>query len=187
MFKNMDNNMLKSIYQMQGMNITDEQVNFMKNNLNPDLMKMAADMNPSFPNPSNNSSLIKNSTNSNTNSLNTEHYSSNNSNINNISLSNPNQQPMPNAFGNGAFPNMDMNSMMDFMQKNPNIMNMMGPQMSQMFGGQNGIDPNLMMNSMQTILWILSLPTRIKQFFSTIKGKVLLICLLFLIISYFFR
>jgi len=176
---------------MQGMNITDEQLNFMKNNLNPDLMKMAAEMNPTFPIPSNTNSSSQNLTTSNTdiytNNLNNENSSPYNSNTNSINFGNQTKQPMPNPFGNGSMPNMDMNGMMDFIQKNPNIMNMMGPQMSQMFGGANGMDPNLMMNSMQTILWIMSLPTRIMQFFSSVKGKVLLICLLFLIISYFFR
>lgn len=191
MFKNMDNNMIKSIYQMQGMNITDEQINFMKNNMNPDLMKMAADMNPTFPAPSNNNNNQNISTQNTTNSgdnLNSENYSSNSPNANSSSVNNTNQQQNPNPFGSGGFPNMDMNSMMDFIQKNPNIMNMMGPQMSNMFGGgANGMDPNLMMNSMQTILWIMSFPSRIKQFFSSTKGKILILCLLFLIISYFFR
>lgn len=177
---------------MQGMNIPDDQINFIKNNLNPDLMKMAADMNPSFPIPSSGDSSMQQSTNNqNTNknnNLNNESYSSKNANNASVSNQTQQQQPMTNPFGNGGMTNIDMSSMMDFIQKNPNIMNMMGPQMSQMFGGAaNGMDPNLMMNSMQTILWIMSLPSRIKQFFSSIQGKVLLICLLFLIISYFFR
>jgi hypothetical protein len=192
MFKNMDNNMIKSIYQMQGMNITDEQLKFMKNNMNPDLMKMAADMNPSFPIPSNNNSNTQNSNNLNTNNsngsnLNNENQSTDNSNSNNAHVSIPAQQPIQNPFGNGGFPNMDMNGMMDLISKNPNIMNMMGPQMSNMFGNANGMDPNLMMNSMQTILWVVSLPTRIKQFLSSAKGKISILCLLILIIAYFFR
>ena len=174
------------------MNITDEQLNFMKNNMNPDLMKMAADMNPSFPIPSNNNSNTQNSYNLNTNNsngrnLNNENQSSDNSNSNNAHVSIPAQQPIQNPIGNGGFPNMDMNGMMDLISKNPNIMNMMGPQMSNMFGNANGMDPNLMMNSMQTILWVVSLPTRIKQFLSSVKGKILILCLLFLIIAYFFR
>jgi len=188
----MDNNTIRSMYQMQGMNLTDEQINFMKNNINPNMMKMAAEINTPLPNTNsystNNDSNINNQSNSSNidnNNLINENQISNiiNNNVNNVS----GQQQMPNAFANG-FPNMDINSMMDFIQKNPNIMNMMGPRMSNMFGGANsGMDPNLMMNSMQTILWIMSLPTRIKQFFSSLRGKLLLLFLFILIISYFFR
>lgn len=182
----MDNNMIKSVYQMQGMNITDEQINFMKNNMNPDLMKMAVDMNPNSPIPSSNNS--NNTTENKKTNLNNESYDNVNNSNNNISVSNQNQQqPVNFPFGNGNLPNMDMKSMMDFISKNPNIMNMMGPQMSQMFGNGNGMDQNLMMNSMQTILWFMSIPTRIKQFFSSTQGKILILCLLFLIIAYFFR
>lgn len=187
--------MIRSIYQMQGMTITDDQINLMKNNMNPELMKMAADMNPGFPTSNNSSNThsqtsVKNNSNSNSNNnLNTEDNIYHNDNTSaSLNSSTSAQKPTSNPFGSAGFPNMDINSMMDFIQKNPNIMNMMGPQMNNMFGGANGgMDPNLMMNSMQTILWIMSLPTKIKQFFSSTKGKLLIMFILFLIISYFFR
>ncbi|EAR89195.1 tetratricopeptide repeat protein (macronuclear) [Tetrahymena thermophila SB210] len=47
MVKNMDNAALKSMYKMQGMDLTDEQINMMKNMMTPDMIKAASSMDPS--------------------------------------------------------------------------------------------------------------------------------------------
>jgi hypothetical protein len=64
---------------------------------------------------------------------------------------------------------------------------MMGPQMSQMFGGgaAGGANNDMMMKSMQNIIWLMSLPSRIKAFFSSTRGLLLLGVFLVLIIAYF--
>ena len=190
MFKNMDNATIKSMMQMQGMSMSDDQINLMKTSINPQIMKMAASNNPppSFLN--NNPNNITTSTPSQNIPISEQNQENN---LNNEQIfSNNNQKP--NIFPTGGFPdmaNMDMGSMMDFMQKNPQIMNMMGPQMSKMFGGNgngNGnMDPNLMMNTMQTILWVFSIPSRIKQFFSSLRGRLLILFIIILIIAYIYK
>lgn len=166
MFKNMDTNTIKAMTQMQGMNLTDDMINMMKNNITPEMMKMAASVN---------------NTNSNISSINTNNYTDALNNNDSINSNNPSTM-------NGGLPNMDMSSMMNFIQKNPQIMNMMGPQMSNMFGGANpNIDPNMMMSTMQTIFWIISLPSRIKNFFTSTRGILLIICIITLIYAYFFK
>jgi hypothetical protein len=201
MFKNMDNSFIKSMMQMQGMNISDEQLNMMKNNLNPQLMKMAANTNtnnipvqiPSYTN-TQNSNLNYSNNNLNTEPNTNSNITSSNSNITS-SNSNVNNYSSPSA----GFPdlgNMDMSKMMEFIQKNPQMMNMMGSQMSGMFGGGGGangangnpnIDPNLMMNSIQTILWLMSIPSKIKQFFYSTQGKLFILLLVFLLGYYLKR
>jgi hypothetical protein len=198
MFKNMDNSFIKSMMQMQGINMTDDQLNLMKNNMNPDMMKMAANTQsnniPSFPGNGNMPSFPNNNTNSsNSNSENLNREPSptqeNQANQNSNNITNTNNTPSPAGFPDMG--NMDMGKMMEMIQNNPQMMNMMGPQMSQMFGnGANGapnMDPNLMMSSMQTILWIMGIPSRIKQFFSSTRGKLLILLIVVLIGSYFYR
>jgi hypothetical protein len=92
--------------------------------------------------------------------------------------------------------NMDLSSMMKFVQDNPQIMNMMGPQMSQMFGGgqggangatggPNGMNNDMMMKSMQNILWLMTLPSRIKAFFTSTRGLLFIGLFVMLIIAYY--
>jgi hypothetical protein len=103
----------------------------------------------------------------------------NNNNINNTinttSNSNNPQQQMPNLG------NMDFSQMMEFIKKNPELLKMVSPQLSQMMGGKN-VDPELMMKSMENILWIFSIPSRIKKFMLSWRG----VCLIIFIIAIFY-
>ena len=149
----------------QGMNLSDQQIEMMKASLSPELIKMAQNQN--FPNPMANTN-INNINNNNNNSIN---------NINNNTNINNNIQPpqMPNLN------NMDFSQMMDFVKKNPELLKMVSPQLSQMMGGKN-VDPEIMMKSMENILWIFSLPGRIKRFMLSWRG----ICFIILIIAIFY-
>lgn len=181
MLRTMDNATIKSMMQMQGMNLTDEQISMMKMSMTPDTLKMMKNHTGGFPNmPKGNTAPIQNSNNS-------SNFSSNTNN--NLSTSTGNENPNPTPPFKGGFPdmkNMDMGSMLKFVQDNPNIMNMMGPQFSQMFG-QNGGNNDAMMKSMQNILWLISLPSRAKSYFSTTQGKIIILFLIILIISYFYK
>ena len=162
--KQMDNQTLKNLMAAQGMNLSDQQIEMMKASLSPELIKMAQNQNFPNPNPMTNTNInnINNNTNNNIN---------NNTNINN------NVQPpqMPNLN------NMDFSQMMDFVKKNPELLKMVSPQLSQMMGGKN-VDPEIMMKSMENILWIFSLPGRIKRFMLSWRG----ICFVILIIAIFY-
>jgi len=203
MFKGMDNTTIKQMMQMQGMTMTDDQINMMKNNINPDMFKMMAN-NPEM---MENAAKFKmnNSGNSNTtttpptqtNSRRTEtnidreeSYGGMEQNIsNNNSVSN-NTTPNPMSFPGGFPANMDMSSMLNFVQSNPEMMKMMGPQISSMMGGmggQGGGNPDMMMNAMQNILWVMSIPQRIKAFYKSTRGMIILVCAIILIIAYFYR
>ena len=162
--KQMDNQTLKNLMAAQGMNLSDQQIEMMKASLSPELIKMAQHQN--FPNPMANTNI--NNINNNNNSINNKN---NNTNINN------NVQPpqMPNLN------NMDFSQMMDFVKKNPELLKMVSPQLSQMMGGKN-VDPEIMMKSMENILWIFSLPGRIKRFMLSWRG----ICFIILIIAIFY-
>jgi tetratricopeptide (TPR) repeat protein len=214
MFKGMDNSMIKNMMQMQGMNMSDDQINMMKNNINPDMFKMMA----------NNPDLMENAAKFNMNNMNANINNNNNTNStsqpretrretsidreessfggmeqnsnktnSNTSLSNNNGNN--NSGNNSASPmpfpglgNMDMSSMLKFVQSNPEMMKMMGPQMSSMMGGgSQGGNPDMMMNAMQNILWVMSIPSRIKAFFKSTRGMIFLACAIILIIAYFYR
>lgn len=205
MFKGMDNETLKSMMKMQGMDISDDQISLMKNNMNPNTFKMMAQNSHLYENMPRNS-------NNNNNSRNTQYTSSDNNSSNNdeptvsstptattsVSANNNNVNANMNM-GMGGMPNfgdlknMDMASMMKFVQSNPQIMNMMGPQFAGMFGGGNnngtggGDQNNMMMKSMENVLWLISLPQRIKAFFSSTRGKVVILFIIVLIIAYFYR
>jgi hypothetical protein len=196
MFKSMDTATIKSMMSMQGMNISDDQINMMKN-MNPDMLKVIKNMTRSgtggfrnmaqnYPNTTNYSN--NNISNSSPSNQNNPYNNFSNNNISNNPPSNqnnpPNNSQMP-PF-KGGFPdlkNMDINSMMKFMQDNPQIMNMMGPQMSQMFGP--GANNEMMMKSMQNILWIVSLPSKIKAFFTSTRGMMFIMLVIVLIVSYY--
>ena len=162
--KQMDNQTLKNLMAAQGMNLSDQQIEMMKASLSPELIKMAQNQNFPNPNPMTNTNInnINNNTNNNIN---------NNTNINN----NPQPPQMPNLN------NMDFSQMMDFVKKNPELLKMVSPQLSQMMGGKN-VDPEIMMKSMENILWIFSLPGRIKRFMLSWRG----ICFIILIIAIFY-
>jgi hypothetical protein len=178
MIKTMDTATLKSMMAMQGMNLSDDQIAMMKNSMNPEMVRMMKGMKGNAMNNSNNYSPPANSYSNNSIS-----GSSQGSSVNTTTTTaTPPQMP--------SFPdmkNMDMSSMLKFVQDNPQIMNMMGPQMSQMFGGgaAGGVNNDMMMKSMQNIIWLMSLPSRIKAFFSSPRGLVLLGVFLVLIIAYF--
>ena len=158
--KRMDNQTMKNLMAAQGMNLSDQQINMMKNSLSPELLRMVQNQN--FQNPNMNA-------NGNINSNNI------NNTINTTSNSNNPQQQMPNLG------NMDFSQMMEFIKKNPELLKMVSPQLSQMMGGKN-VDPELMMKSMENILWIFSIPSRIKKFMLSWRG----VCLIILLIAIFY-
>ena len=158
--KRMDNQTMKNLMAAQGMNLSDQQINMMKNSLSPELLRMVQNQN--FQNPNMNA-------NGNINSNNI------NNTINTTSNSNNPQQQMPNLG------NMDFSQMMEFIKKNPELLKMVSPQLSQMMGGKN-VDPELMMKSMENILWIFSIPSRIKKFMLSWRG----VCLIIFIIAIFY-
>ena len=77
--------------------------------------------------------------------------------------------------------NMDFTQMMEFVKKNPELLKMVSPQLSKMMGGKD-IDPEIMMKSMENIMWIFSIPGRIKRFMLSWRG----ICLIVFIIAIFY-
>ena len=96
--KNMDNDTIKNMMKMQGMDITDDQINLMRNNINTDLFKTIAK----------NSDILEN-----VGKMNTQKCNLNNENIepNRTTQSIPSSTSMPG--------NMDMSSMLSFIQNNP--------------------------------------------------------------------
>ena len=169
--KMMDNQTMKNMMAAQGMNLTDQQIDMMKMSLTPETLKMMR--NPNF-NPPN----INNNLNNNINNNNINNNNINNNNINNNNTGNnmPPQMPqMPNLA------NMDFQQMLDFIKKNPDLLKMISPQLSQMMGGKN-IDPEIMMKSMEKIMWIFSIPGRIKRFMLSWRG----VCFIIFIIAIFY-
>ena len=163
--KNMDNQTLKSMMAAQGMNLTDQQIEMMKMSMTPETMKMMRD--PNFQAPMNN---LNNNINTNNNNVNT------NNNINNN-----NQIPqMPNLA------NMNMQEIMEYLRKNPELLKMISPQMSKMFGGKD-IDPEIMMRSMEKIMWIFSIPGKIKRFFCSWRGICFIVFIVAIIYGLFKR
>ena len=186
MVKTMDNATLKSMMSMQGMNLSDDQIAMMKNNLSPEMMKMMKNNSGGMTSRTPNSFNATPSTNTNLSNNITE----------SLTQENNSQPSLPNFNNFKGFPdmkNMDMGSMMKMVQDNPQIMNMMGPQMSQMFGGgqggeaQGGMNNDMMMKTMQNIFWLMSLPSRIKAFITSTRGMLIISLVLILIIAYFYR
>ena len=157
--KQMDNQTLKNMMAAQGMNLSDDQINMMKNSLSPELIRMVQNQN--FQPPMGN--MNHNNVNTNINNI--------NNNINN----NPQQPQMPNLN------NMDFSQMMEFIKKNPELLKMAAPGLSKMMGGKD-IDPEIMMKSMENIMWIFSIPGRIKRFMLSWRG----ICFIVFIIAIFY-
>ena len=155
--KSMDNQTLKNMMSAQGMTLTDRQIDMMKMSMTPETLKMMRNPNFQPPNMNNMSNI--------------------NTNVNNNQTSSNNQIPnnMPN------FGNMDFQQMMEFIKKNPELLKMVSPQLSQMLGGKN-IDPEIMMKSMEKIMWLFSIPGRIKRFMCSWRG----VCFIIFIIAIFY-
>ena len=160
--KSMDNQTLKNMMAAQGMNLTDQQIEMMKMSMTPETMKMMRD--PNFQVPQ------MNNINTATNNINT-----NNNNINTNNNQIPQMPQMPNLA------NMNMQEMMEYLRKNPDLLKMISPQLSKMFGGKD-IDPEIMMKSMEKIMWIFSIPGKIKKFFCSWRG----ICFIVFIVAIFY-
>ena len=176
--KSMDNQTLKNMMAAQGMNLTDDQINMMKMSLTPETFKMMKD--PNFQ-PHHMSNAFNNNMNNN-NNINNNNINNNNTN-NNINNNQPtNNMPpqMPN------FANMDFQQMLDFVKKNPELLKMISPQLSKMMGGKD-IDPEIMMKSMEKIMWIFSIPGRIKRFMLSWRGICLIVFIIAIIYGLFFR
>ena len=73
--------------------------------------------------------------------------------------------------------------MMEFIKKNPELLKMVSPQLSQMMGGKN-IDPEIMMKSMEKIMGIFDTLGRIKRFMFSWRGIFLLFLLLQFLMDY---
>ena len=194
MFRNVDNAVIISMMEMQGISMTEEILNMIKTHINPEMMKIAAntptEIIPSFSSTMN----VKREPFSNSTSENQNMNTDTNSNNNSKSTNNP---------SSGVFPdigNIDMSKAMEYMNKNPQIRKMMAPHINHMFGGGGGngngdgnsnsddmdnLDPNLMMNTLQNIIWFLNLITRINQFLLSIPGRLFLFAMVVLIGSYF--
>jgi len=204
MMSNMDNETLKNIMKSScGMDLSDSQVEMMRGMMkNPELMKNCMDSTGNMQVNTNNTQTDSNSYTTNSQISNT----SNNSGINTtqntggmdfskmseMMSKNPELMKMAmnsmsgNGNNGGGMPNpsnMDFSQMGDLISKNPELLKMA---MNSMGMGNSGADPNLMMNSMQTILWVMSIPQRIKAFFTSTKGILFSLIIAILIISYFY-
>ena len=176
--KSMDNQTLKNMMAAQGMNLTDDQINMMKMSLTPETFKMMKD--PNFQ-PHHMANAFNNNMNNN-NNINNNNINNNNTNNNNNNNQPTNNMPpqMPN------FANMDFQQMLDFVKKNPELLKMISPQLSKMMGGKD-IDPEIMMKSMEKIMWIFSIPGRIKRFMLSWRGICLIVFIIAIIYGLFFR
>ena len=157
--KSMDNQTLKNLMASQGMNITDQQIEMMKTAITPETLKMLKNNN--FQPPNINNPNIQNN--------------QNNQNISNNNINNNAMPQMPNLN------NMDFSQMMNFVKSNPELLKSLSPQLSQMLGGKN-IDPQIMMKAMDNIMYLVSIPGRIKRFFLSWRG----ICFIIFIIAIYY-
>ena len=160
--KSMDNQTLKNLMASQGMNITDQQIEMMKTAITPETLKMLKNNN--FQPPNINNPNIQNNQNN-----------QNNQNISNNNINNNAMPQMPNLN------NMDFSQMMNFVKSNPELLKSLSPQLSQMLGGKN-IDPQIMMKAMDNIMYLVSIPGRIKRFFLSWRG----ICFIIFIIAIYY-
>ena len=162
MIKRTDTEALKKMLSSQGINYSTQEIELMKNSLNPEMMKMMRSSNLG-PRPGmSQGSAVPPSTQG--------------------SASQPASEPpkMPNLG------NMDLNSMLQFVKSNPEIMKMVSPQLAQMFGGKEA-DPELMMKTLDKIQWIINIPTRIKKFFTSWRGIAIILLIIALIIGFIYR
>jgi len=173
-FRNMDNNTIKNIYNMKGQNLNDDQINMMKMQMNPSMLKMAS--NYQFGQNTNQTNNKPQPQPPKVEEDNHQHQTACTHNNNQTVTSNQNNKPM-------NFPqNMDFSSMLKFAQENPEFLkSMMGSQ----FGG--GKDNNAMLGSMNTILWVLGFPQRVKNYCKSTQGMITIFLIIMLIIAYFYR
>ena len=151
--KNMDNQTLKSMMADQGMALSDQQIEMMKISMTPETLKMMRNQNFQKFNIKNiNSKLNKN------------HNSQVQKNNNNTNLPN--------------LANMDIQQMMDFMKKNPELFKMLSPQLSNIMGGGD-TPPEIMMESMEKIFRIFNFLEQIINFLFSWRGA----CFIILIIA----
>lgn len=215
MMSTMDNDTIKNLMKSSGMgmDLNDSQIEMMKNMFkNPDAIKNC--MNSINNNPQNINNQTNNM-NSMNNTTNMQNMNTNQEALNTTNTSvNPNPSPggmdfskmselmsknpdlmkmamhsMGGMCGNkeGGMPNpgnMDFSQISDMMSKNPELMKMAMSSMG--MGGVEGADPNMMMNSMQTILWLMSIPSRIKNFFKSTRGILFSLIIVILFISYYY-
>lgn len=180
-FKSLDNATIAQMMRNQGMNITEEQIEVLKNNVSPDTIKMAREnfsrsksqAFPSNPTPNMNSPFQGN--------LQPQAQPQAQP------QSQPIQQPqMPNFPSMPNLQNMDFQSMIKFLKDNPEMMKMISPQLANMFGGKNG-NPDLVMQALEKLLWIFSIPSRIKRFFTSFRGICIVILFIAGIIGFIYR
>lgn len=180
-FKSLDNATIAQMMRSQGMNITEEQIEILKNNMSPDTIKMARN---NF-NRSKTQTFPSNPT-PNMNTLNQENQQPQTPPQSQPS-SQPTQQPqMPNFSSMPNLQNMDFQSMIKFLQDNPEMMKMISPQLASMFGGKNA-NPDLVMKALEKLLWIFSIPSRIKRFFTSFRGICIVILFIAGIIGFIYR
>lgn len=179
MLMNMDNNTIKSMMSSMGQNLSDDQINLLKNE---SLMKNCFSQMKSNPDMLKNiDQLNLNKNNSNTNGGN----STNNTSV--MNQSNQSNQSNPfNGLNMNDFPkNMDYSSMVNFISKNPDLIKSLSPQLSQMLGGNNG-NGNANIPNLDTLIYLFTLPHRIKTFFLSTKGILLVGSIVCLAAYYFF-
>jgi len=95
-------------------------------------------------------------------------------NMNNIKFNKSNNQntKMPNLA------NMDIQQMMEFMKKNPELFKILSPQLSNVMEGGD-TDPGIMMESIENIFWIFNFLEQIINFLFSWRG----VCFIILIIA----
>ena len=81
--------------------------------------------------------------------------------------------------------NMDFQQMLDFIKKNPEIMKMISPQLANLMGEKG--DSEMMIKAVEKILWIFSIPSRLKKFFTSWRGICVIILFIALIIGFIKR
>ena len=150
--KNMDNQALKRLMISQGMTLTDQQIDMMKMSMTPETLKIMR--NPNFQ------------------SSNRNYINSNISNNQTSQAKNNNNTNMPNLA------NMDIQQMINFMKKNPELFKMISPQLSSMVQGRDA-DPEIMMESMEKIFRIFNFLEQIINVLFSWRG----VCIIILIIA----
>jgi len=156
--KSMDNRTLKTMMAAQGMTLSEQQIEMMKISMTPETLKMMRNLNFQKFN-------IKN-INSKLNNYQTSHVQNNNStNMRNLA-------------------NMDIQQMMDFMKKNPELFKMLSPQLSNIMGSRD-TPPEIMMESMEKIFRIFNFLEQIINFLLSWKGACFIILIIAIIYALF--
>ena len=156
--KSMDDRTLKSMMAAQGMTLSDQQIEMMKISMTPETLKMMRNQNFQKFNIKNINSKLNNNQ--------TSHVQNNNS------------TNMPNLT------NMDIQQMIDFMKKNPELFKMLSPQLSNIMGGGD-TPPEIMMESMEKIFRIFNFLEQIINFLLSWKGACFIILIIAIIYALF--